>query len=371
MCAVIGRLLLRWPLPMQLALRCRITGQALGESVYPKEQVKVMTNKQSNARETLRRQLEQQREYDNPPHVKDAFRRLTNAGHSEEAILDMCMWVLASEYFRTFVLKQALDMERYGSGLNRLPVMPWEDDGSDYKVDVTKKDVQEVVLDNPNLTMETPEQTKERYLRLRSLSKDIHKAIMPLIDREVFLASARSPGLMKGKTLVADSVYTLSVLADHCIYANPKYRHKLLKTYRSRHATSIDLECSEFLGAMDEARYAVLFCEGVLPGLGVQVRNMLTNEVIRLLDINMAEAAKTGLVICSQIIAPHGMYMTTGAPLPILSKAAVNEVAEVVREYMANDRLQRDGIKNDRGEFATRVIGILLRHSVMEKTEYR
>lgn len=314
--------------------------------------------------------MEQQRKCDNSPYVKDAFRRLTNAGHSEEAILDMCVWVLAAEHFRALALKQAWDMERYGRGLNRLPVMPWEDDGSDYPADVTKEDVQEAVLDNPNLTMETFEQTKERYLRLRSLFKDIQKTMTPLIDREKFRASAQALGLMKGKTLVVDGEDTLSVVADHCVYADPRQRRQLLQTYRRRHAKSINSERKELLDAMEKARYAVLFCEGVLPDLGVQVRNLLTDEVIRLIDINMAETVETGLVICSHIIAPHGMYMTTGAPLPILSKEVGVEVTEVGREYITDDRLHRDGIKNDRGEFATRVISILLRHAVMEQTEY-
>lgn len=329
-----------------------------------------MTNSQSKAREALIGQLEQQRRCDDVPYVKDAFRRLTDDGHDQDAILEMCMWVLAAEYFKMLVLKQAWDVERYGRGMKRLPVMPWEDDGSDDPADVTQEDVREAILDNPNLIMETSEQTKERYLRLRSRFMDIQKTMTPLIDREMFLASARSLGVMKGKTLVADSEDTLSVLADHCVYANPKQRRKLLKTYRSRHAKSIDSDCKELLDAMENARYAVLFCEGVLTGIGVQVRNLLTGEVIRLIDVNMAKTVERGLVICSHIIAPHGMYITTGAPLPVPSEVAITDITEIIEEYIDHGRLDSDGIKNDHGKFATRVIGTLLRHEAMEHTQY-
>jgi hypothetical protein len=50
-----------------------------------------MTNGQSNARETTMRQLEQQRRCDKPAYVKDALRRLSDAGYGDEAILEICV----------------------------------------------------------------------------------------------------------------------------------------------------------------------------------------------------------------------------------------------------------------------------------------
>jgi len=329
-----------------------------------------MASVKTNTRETLMWQLEQQRRCDNPPYVKDAFRRLSDAGHGEDAIFEMCMWVLAAEYFRMLILKRPWDMERYGRGLKRLPVMPWEDNGSDYPADITQENVQDAILDNPNMIMETSEQTKERYIRLRSRLQDIQRTMTPLIDPMEFRASAQALGVLKGKTIVAKSEDTLSVVADHCIYANPKYRLKVLKAYRSRHSKSMDSECKELLDAVEKARYAVLFCEGVLTGLGVQMRNLLTGEVIRLIDIGMAETVERGLVICSHIIAPYGMYMTTGAPLPIPSQAAIKNITSIIEDYIDHDRLRPDGIKNDHGEFAARVINTLLRHEAVEHMEY-
>jgi len=329
-----------------------------------------MTENQSNTRDIMMRQLERQRSCDDPPYVKEAFLRLSDAGYDEDTIFEKCMWVLAAEYFRALALKQAWDMERYGRGLNRLPVMPWENDGSGYPVDVTREDVQVAIFDNPNLIIETSEQTKERYLHLRSRSRDIQKTMTPLIDREMFLVSAKSLGVFNGKTMIDDSKDTLSVVADYCVYGNLKQRRKLLKTYRSRHTKSIDPVCKELLDAMDNARYAVLFCQGTLPDLGVQMENLLTGEVIRLIDINLAETIKSGLVICSYIIAPYGMYMTTGSPLLVPEKTAMMGIARIIDEYISNNQLQPNGIIDGHGEFAARVISTLLRYEAMEHIKY-
>lgn len=315
-------------------------------------------------------QVEQQRTSGDLPYVKDAFHRLVECGYSDKAILEMCLWVLATEYFRMLAHKEPWDTERYGRGLNRLPVMPWEDDGSDYPTDVTQKEVRRAILDNPGLLLETSEQTRERYLRVRSKLKEIQKLMTPLMDPAVFRASAQSLGVLKDNTIVADCENVLDVVADHCIYANPKHRRKLLKTYRSHHSKSIDSDCREILCALENARYAVMFCDEVLPGLGLQMKNLLTGEVIQLIDINMAETVERGVVICSHIIAPYGMFMTTGSPLPIPTKAAITDVSGIIEEYINHDRLRPDGIRNDDGEFAAQIVSTLLRRGVMNYTAF-
>ncbi len=140
-----------------------------------------------------------------------------------------------------------------------------------------------------------------------------------------------------------DSEDTLSVVTDHCVFASPNYRRRLLKEYRKQYAHSIDSECDEMLTAMGNARYAVLLCECVSSGIAIQMRNLLTGDVTCLIDINLAETIQKDWTIASYIIAPHGMYMTTGAPLPIISKPAAKELTVIIQEYVSHgqNRLQR------------------------------
>ena len=72
----------------------------------------------------MKNQLERQRRYVDPPYVKEAFLRLSDAGYDDDAIFEMCIWVLSAEYFRVLKHKKAWDMECYGNDLNQLPVMP-------------------------------------------------------------------------------------------------------------------------------------------------------------------------------------------------------------------------------------------------------
>ncbi len=141
-----------------------------------------ITNEALQPRAVMMQQLEQQRRCDDPPFVRDTFRRLGDAGQDEDAILEMCVWVLAAEYYRMLVLEQGWDDQRYGRNLNRLPVMPWEDDGSGYPIDFTKENLRKAILENPNLIMEKSEQAEERYVRLRSELQSIQKKMSGLID---------------------------------------------------------------------------------------------------------------------------------------------------------------------------------------------
>lgn len=307
----------------------------------------------------LAKAIELQQKSNNPRELKDAYKRLKKSGYDDEAIRDMCVWVLAAEYFRMLVHKKAFDINRYALDFKRLPLMPWDED-SGQSVDMTQDEVREAILDNPDLLMETTEETRDRYNRIRPKLKEIHNEMLQHADQLILFKSAQALGQTQGEAVAVDSEDTLSVIADHFIYADPKHRRKLVKAYRKRHGKSLDPEYEEILDAILHARYTMVRCEGVIPRLGVQVHDLINDEVFRLVDLNLAKSAKPGFMLVSYIIAPYGIYMTTGAPLPIMSDAALDEIKKVAA-HIAQD--ETTSYEADQKELATAVTRTLLQHA--------
>jgi hypothetical protein len=121
---------------------------------------------------------------------------------------------------------------------------------------------------------------------------------------------------------------------------------------------------------MSNARYEVLLCQGILPGLGVQMKNLITGEVIRLIDINMTKTLKSGFVICAYIIAPYGVYMTTGSPLMVPDDTALIEISKIIDELITINQSNPSSKKDVDCKIAERFISTLLRYNALEHIKY-
>ena len=57
--------------------------------------------------------------------------------------------------------------------------------------------------------------------------------------------------------------------------------------------------------------------EEAAPGIGVQVRDLLRDEALFLVDIGFSQTADPGLLLAGNVISLPGLSMTTGAMLPV------------------------------------------------------
>ncbi len=143
-------------------------------------------------------------------------------------------------------------------------------------------------LGNTDLIVESNESLIAEYRRIRLVLSDIQNELVTLQDPATFEKMARELGVMHGKALVLDSEDALGVIADHCIYANPTLRRKLLAKYRRKHEGSLDPDRQELLNSMDQARYMLLYCHEAVDGLGAQVQDLLSEESFLLVDIHLS-----------------------------------------------------------------------------------
>ena len=74
--------------------------------------------------------VENQLRGNDPPQTQQTFKRLLEAGHSEAEAKRLIACVVSVEIFDVLKKNEPFNLDRFVSGLNHLPAMPWDDEES-------------------------------------------------------------------------------------------------------------------------------------------------------------------------------------------------------------------------------------------------
>lgn len=182
------------------------------------------------------------------------------------------------------------------------------------------------------------------YQRLRTVNRAIHSRLVGQIPRPVLIASAERLGLLSpdrgpdgNDVLIIDNDHELDVLMDFCLYHGRETPDGTTVVERAAARVPPDGDRDEhrLLRAMQQVRFALLSAVETVPGLGVQVRDVLWDELLLLVDVGLSSTVSPGLVLAGNVISLPEMSMTTGSMLP-LNRAIMDELLHHLRERYAN-----------------------------------
>ena len=74
--------------------------------------------------------IENQLRNNDPPQTQQTFRRLIEAGYSEEEAKRLIGCVVSAEIFDVLKKNEPFNLERFVKALNKLPEMPWAEEES-------------------------------------------------------------------------------------------------------------------------------------------------------------------------------------------------------------------------------------------------
>ncbi len=162
------------------------------------------------------------------------------------------------------------------------------------------------------------------YRRLREVSRALHNRLIKQLPKAVLTASAERLGLLSpapGRhgedALLLEDEYEISVLMDYCLYHGRRDGRTVIDQALAETPPSEGSDELLLLQAMLEARFSVFAVEAATPGVGVQVRDLLRDEPLFLVDIGFSQTASPGLVLAGNVISLPALSMTTGAMLPV------------------------------------------------------
>ncbi len=159
------------------------------------------------------------------------------------------------------------------------------------------------------------------YLRLRQALRQLASALMTRLPNGLVAECGKQLGLrvatrgLQRPLFVFDNAYEMSVLVDYGLYHTRRGGQTVVERSLSESPPPVDSDEETLLQAMRAVRYGLFAVEGVESGVGVQVRDLLRDESLFLVDIELSRTASPGIVLAGNIVSPAGLSMTTGAML--------------------------------------------------------
>ena len=111
------------------------------------------------------------------------------------------------------------------------------------------------------------------------------------------------PGRHGEDVLPLEDEYEISVLMDYCLYHGRRDGRTVIDRAVADIPPDAGTDERLLLQAMQEARFSVFAVEEAEPGVGVQVRDLLRDESLFLVDIGFSQTADTGLVLAGRLMA--------------------------------------------------------------------
>ena len=204
------------------------------------------------------------------------------------------------------------------------------------------------------------------YLRLREISKRLHREVLSSISGDTLLKHAHRLGLAQGKTLILDDMDEMYYVYDLAIYTAPADRSRAIDRYAKSARFEPRSDERLMLDAMRASQFAILRIEQRHDAVGLITTDILRNSEVWLLDVGLESSMDDGELIATRLLTPGPFSMTAGVDVPFEIEM-LEPICALLPESMGNSRLSR--IAEDR-RFAEAVYKVGLADGVMDRLTY-
>jgi hypothetical protein len=211
-----------------------------------------------------------------------------------------------------------------------------------------------------------------RYQHLRKVGLALNNRLVETLPKSVLDEGGKNLGILKKNVLTLETEDEIAVLADHCLHDVRRQGVNAIERYLAESPPAPNSDEMALLRAKRDARFSLFAVEATEPGVGVHVRDLLRDETLFLMDVGFSRTAPVGMILASRIMGVEGMYMTTGAPLPVgvLSAAQRRQFVELLKQT-ADISDFREPSPEQSSHLATTLIRACLRHGAATSVEYR
>jgi len=183
-----------------------------------------------------------------------------------------------------------------------------------------------------------------RYKRLRTVGREVGQKLVTRLPKDVLEEGARKLGMLRKGVFVFETEDETAVLMDYCLYDVRRRGLNAIEQYLVESPPDPESDEMECLRAMQHATYSLCLVESVVRGVGVNVRDILSQETFLIVDIGLSSTVHPGLFFLSRILHYDGFASTGGAAIPL-------GVLPADRREAAAEKLARSVLVDSNGYF--------------------
>ena len=174
-----------------------------------------------------------------------------------------------------------------------------------------------------------------RYKRLRAVSKELNSKLTQCLHKKELYRGAKDLGLLRKKTLVFNSLDHASVLMDYCIH-NPSGKKSCIDLYIEQSSLEQVSDEMMMLKALRESFFSIIQVHRTEKGYLCYVGDVLRDQDIVLADVGLGSSSAPGILVAARLMKIPGSnyFMTTGAPMQIQDKWAIDAIDGILSNYI-------------------------------------
>ena len=174
----------------------------------------------------------------------------------------------------------------------------------------------------------------ERYIRLRAVSKKLNLELTRRLQKKEIYRCGKDLGLLRNKTLVFSSEDDVGVLMDYCIN-NSSGKKSCIGLYIEQSSFEQASDEMMMLKALRESFFSICQVHRTEKGYLCYAEDILRQQSVALTDVGFGSSAVPGVLIAARLMKmpASNYYMTTGAPVPIREKWAIDAVGTILRKF--------------------------------------
>jgi hypothetical protein len=156
-----------------------------------------------------------------------------------------------------------------------------------------------------------------RYQRLRQVGLPLNNRLVKTLSKRDIEEGGKKLGLLRNGTLVFETEDETSVLMDYCIHDVRRKGMNAVERFLAGSPAAAGPDELVLLEALRQAWFSLFAVAEAEAGVGVQVRDLLRGDALFLVDVALSQSCGPGRLLATRVMAPQGIGMTTGAPLPL------------------------------------------------------
>lgn len=161
------------------------------------------------------------------------------------------------------------------------------------------------------------EEIVRKYKQVRAAAARLAEKLLKALPKGALDETGERLGRVRGRAIFINCESDFAVLTDYCLHDVRSKGLNAIESYAKKSPPDANTDESRCLRAMQSAIYSVFVAESIVLGVGLYVRDLVSDTMYFVVDISLSKTAEVKDAFASRLWLFEEFAITSGAALPI------------------------------------------------------
>lgn len=174
----------------------------------------------------------------------------------------------------------------------------------------------------------------DRYRELRKAGRELNMAIVKQLPKVAAPECGKKLGLVKAGTLILNNDDEISILYDYCLHHYRRGGKNAIERFVESTPPQQGSDAELVLQAMLDSRFSAFEIRAILPHLGAVLRNLITGEEFKVMDLSLCDTGRAGMVVVGRMLPMGDFQMSSGTLIPLPVGIYEQKIRPVIDKFV-------------------------------------